>query len=488
MAVAPGVGVPVQVAPAVPATVSVADIIPLVSEVARSSPAPFTRRRLIARQMSVGPDVVSLVMEVSAIASVFLLLDLPGHVLSALLVVGCLAAGGAYRHRLTLSVLVAAPRICCAATIGAVLGGVLADKPAGVVDLSVAATVACAAVLVARFASYALQRRLRRQGVLRRRTVIVGGGSVTSCLLERMHSERESGLDPVMVLDDDPVTRATLTGQTLVRPLRGDLRDVLKSSDLDTAIIGPSAVGDATLLRFVRDCDEVGCQVLVVPRLWESWSLIGDMDRIGAIPVCHLRGSQTRRFTWRVKLLVERSLAALALIVLLPLLVVVALAVYRSDPSAPVLFRQTRVGLGGHEFELLKFRSMKPAGDTESLTKWTIKGDPRIGRLGRFLRASSLDELPQLWNIVRGEMVLVGPRPERPHFVEEFDAQIPGYKERHRVPVGLTGWAAINGFRGDTSIAERVRYDNFYISNWSLWLDVSIVIRTAWAVLSRRGG
>jgi hypothetical protein len=112
-------------------------------------------------------------------------------------------------------------------------------------------------------------------------------------------------------------------------------------------------------------------------------------------------------------------------------------------------------------------------------------GDPRVDSLGRLLRASSLDELPQLWNIVRGDMSLVGPRPERPHFVQQFGSSVPGYAARHRAPVGLTGWAAVNGLSGDTSIAERARYDNFYITNWSLWFDVKIALRTAWVLVVR---
>jgi lipopolysaccharide/colanic/teichoic acid biosynthesis glycosyltransferase len=128
---------------------------------------------------------------------------------------------------------------------------------------------------------------------------------------------------------------------------------------------------------------------------------------------------------------------------------------------------------------------MSPTNDDESRTKWTILGDPRVGSLGRLLRASSLDELPQLWNIVRGDMSLVGPRPERPHFVELFGSSVPGYAARHRAPVGLTGWAAVNGLSGDTSIAERARYDNFYITNWSLWFDIKITLRTIWALVVR---
>jgi len=180
-------------------------------------------------------------------------------------------------------------------------------------------------------------------------------------------------------------------------------------------------------------------------------------------------------------------LSGLALMVLSPLFLALAIAVKLDDRSAPVLFRQVRIGEGGREFELLKFRSMKPADESESQTRWNIAGDPRITRFGSFLRRSSLDEIPQIYNVFRGDMALVGPRPERPHFVERFSGQYGGYSARHRVPVGLTGWAAINGLRGDTSIADRVTFDNYYISNWSPWMDIRSVFLTLWVVAKGSG-
>jgi lipopolysaccharide/colanic/teichoic acid biosynthesis glycosyltransferase len=178
--------------------------------------------------------------------------------------------------------------------------------------------------------------------------------------------------------------------------------------------------------------------------------------------------------------------AAVGIVVLAPVLAACALAV-RWELGADVLFRQERVGLDGQRFELLKFRSLRPETANESSTRWSIASDHRVGPVGRFLRRTSLDELPQLWNVLRGEMSLVGPRPERPHFVAAFEATYPQYPARHRVPSGLTGWAQVHGLRGDTSIADRARFDNFYIENWSLWLDLKILLRTFTSVLGGRG-
>ena len=190
---------------------------------------------------------------------------------------------------------------------------------------------------------------------------------------------------------------------------------------------------------------------------------------------------------------------AIGLVLSAPLLPIIAAAIYIDSPG-PVLFRQRRAGslksstnsngrrtLVFDEFDMHKFRTMVP--DAEARTGIVVAGvdDPRITRVGRFLRKSRLDELPQFWDVLRGKMSIVGPRPERPHFVSKFADEYPGYHDRHRVPVGLTGFAAVNGLRGDTSIAERVEFDNLYIETWSLWLDVKIVIRTFAAVFRRTG-
>jgi lipopolysaccharide/colanic/teichoic acid biosynthesis glycosyltransferase len=151
------------------------------------------------------------------------------------------------------------------------------------------------------------------------------------------------------------------------------------------------------------------------------------------------------------------------------------------------LFRQTRIGLDGQPFTLFKFCSMRPDDTSEAATRWNIGTDERLDGWGRIIRRTSLDELPQLLNVARGDMSLVGPRPERPHFVDEFTRRFPIYPSRHRVPVGMTGWAQIHGLRGDTSIEDRARFDNFYIENWSMWGDIKIVLRTFGQVLRAAG-
>jgi exopolysaccharide biosynthesis polyprenyl glycosylphosphotransferase len=196
------------------------------------------------------------------------------------------------------------------------------------------------------------------------------------------------------------------------------------------------------------------------------------------------------------KSVLDRAGALLLLVVLCPLVVFVALVVALSGPG-PVIYRQRRVGRDGETFEFLKFRTMVPAADAQVQALdpcneadgllFKIQADPRVTAAGRWLRRLSLDELPQLWNILRGDMSLVGPRPERPSFVESFSRKYPRYVARHRVPAGLTGWAQVNGLRGDTDIADRVAFDNYYIENWSMWSDVKILLRTFGQVAGGRG-
>lgn len=187
----------------------------------------------------------------------------------------------------------------------------------------------------------------------------------------------------------------------------------------------------------------------------------------------------------RRKRVLDASVAGAALLLLMPVLLVLAL-LCRVWHGPGVIFRQRRIGLGGQEFTILKFRSVPACDETESATRWSVRDDARITKWGRFLRRTSLDELPQLWNVVRGDMSLVGPRPERPFFVAQFAQEHPQYPLRHRMPGGLTGLAQVSGLRGDTSISERARLDNQYIDNWSLRKDVAIIARTPVALL--RGG
>ena len=243
---------------------------------------------------------------------------------------------------------------------------------------------------------------------------------------------------------------------------------------------------DSGLIEVVRRHRLGFVSMFVIPRLFEVGRASALQDHIGAIPVQRPRVVAMTGPTWVVKRGFDVVASALAALALSPVLVAVALAV-RWELGPGVIFRQVRVGRDGREFEVFKFRSMRPADPGESNVQWSIAQDARVGRVGRFIRRTSLDELPQLFNILRGDMTFVGPRPERPHFVAMFGADLPHYEHRHRVPVGLTGLAQVSGLRGDTSIDDRARFDNYYIENWSLWLDCKVILRTVRHVLGSTG-
>jgi exopolysaccharide biosynthesis polyprenyl glycosylphosphotransferase len=216
-----------------------------------------------------------------------------------------------------------------------------------------------------------------------------------------------------------------------------------------------------------------------VPDLFNLASLRGGVEEFESIAFIHLRESPLYGWNRVLKRGFDLVLGSAGLLVTLPLMAGIAVAVGLTS-GRPVLYRQERMGLDGRRFRMLKFRTMVTDAEAASGPRWAVPDDPRRTRVGAFLRAWSLDELPQLFNVLRGEMSLVGPRPERPSFVAEFRRRVPGYMLRHTMKAGITGWAQINGWRGNTSIEKRIEYDLEYIARWSLGFDLSILLRTLW--------
>lgn len=397
------------------------------------------------------------------------------------------AAAHGYRARLTLSALDQVP----VAVLGALGAGlvhavvVLASTTASLATVLLRTAVLGACVLALRSLSVAVIRFARRRRVVVHRTLVVGGGVVGRQLVQRFQERTELGLEPVGVLDADEPAAA----DELDVPWLGGvehLADTVLREDVDVVVVAFSRQPESELVDVLRTCDRLDCEFFFVPRLFEVQSVHADMDEAWGVPLMRVRRAAFRTVAWRVKRLLDVSVASFALLVVSPVLAAVALAV-RLDGGPGIIFRQERVGLDGRPFTMMKFRSLRPADESESATRWNVSNDDRMSAVGRLIRATSLDELPQLLNVVRGDMSLVGPRPERPHFVREFSASVPRYTGRHRVPAGLTGLAAVHGLRGDTSIADRARIDNYYIENWSLWLDAKVVLRTVAAVVKQTG-
>jgi exopolysaccharide biosynthesis polyprenyl glycosylphosphotransferase len=336
------------------------------------------------------------------------------------------------------------------------------------------------AVLVGRAITYAVAHRLRSRGIGAARAIIVGTGRIGTALGRVLGNDNHHGVEFVGYVDDVP---APVDGRTLLGTLES-LPNVVRDLRVDLVLIAFGASGCHAVVDPVRSIRPADCEVYVVPRLYELHDRAVVTDLVNGIPLVRLRRLAFRSPSWRVKRALDVLAAAVGLIVIAPLLLALAIAV-RIETGPGVIFKQLRVGRDGRPFTLYKFRSLKPV-DGEDATRWTIDGDARVGKVGTFIRSSSLDELPQLVNILRGDMSLVGPRPERPHFVNQFEQSIPGYRHRHRMPAGLTGLAAVHGLRGDTGIQERAHLDNIYAESWSLWLDIKIIIRTAAQLLAPR--
>jgi exopolysaccharide biosynthesis polyprenyl glycosylphosphotransferase len=354
----------------------------------------------------------------------------------------------------------------------------------------------CAYVTAGRVALYWSQSRARADGDSSRPTLIVGAGRIGAVVARRLLAAPQLGLKPVAFLDKEPLVN---TADEVGVPVVGaswDLDEAIARYGIQQVIVTFSTAPDDVMLRLVRRCEELGIGVSVVPRLFERMPERYSIDHVGGIALVSPRRADPRTWEFTVKYTVDRILAGIALLLLSPLLAVLSLAVLVSM-GRPILFRQTRIGRDGRAFDMLKFRSMRPSSEQgrslhvvspDVLGPGGVEGaEDRRTPVGTFLRRSSLDELPQLINVVRGDMSIVGPRPERPEYVSEFQRTVYRYGERHRVKSGITGWAQVHGLRGKTSLADRAEWDNFYIENFSLWLDVKIAIKTVGAVLGSFG-
>lgn len=397
-----------------------------------------------------------------------------------------LTGGGRYRARLHLSVLDELPallgRLMVASAVVATVIALRHEQEAVTTFLENAAVTA-GLVVAGRVVTTQLIGWARRRRITRHRTVLVGGGPLAAELAEILAAHPRYGLSVAGYVDDAGHGIA----EAFVPRLGGlaDLPAVVTSVGADVLLVADGGFAEHDLLDRVRTPACRPCDVLVVPRMHLFRTQTGTADHIGSIPVVRVRTPNLSGTAWAVKRAFDVVVAAVLLVAAAPLVAACALAV-RLEGGPGVLFRQTRVGRNGELFDCLKLRTMRP-GDAPEAVTWSVAGDGRVGPVGRLLRRTSLDELPQLWNILRGDMTLVGPRPERPHFVELFSARYDRYAHRHRVRAGLTGFAQVNGLRGDTSIADRARHDNYYIENWSLWLDTKIILRTFAEVLLARG-
>jgi exopolysaccharide biosynthesis polyprenyl glycosylphosphotransferase len=413
-----------------------------------------------------------------------------------LLTLAILRARGAYRHRLRVQILDEIRSIVLTTSLAAMtilaLRVLLTNDPSSAGQTARHWVFATALLAATHAFVGSAEIRARRRGEVGRSTLIVGAGKVGHLVARRMLLYPELGLRPVGFLDEAPLLE---NGDAPPVPILGgtaELEEAIARFGVDHVVITFSTASHGVLLGVVSRCEKLGVSVSFVPRLFEKMKDKVRVESMGSLPLLSVDPTDTKGWQFEVKYVLDRIFGAALLTLASPLFLLGALAVWISS-GRPILYRQLRVGRDGRLFEMLKFRSMKPEDEEEAaLTPLELPADTAPGgaeasyrrtRVGAFMRRTSLDEIPQLINVLRGEMSLVGPRPERPEFVELFEQNVHRYADRHRVKAGITGWAQINGLRGNTSLNDRAEWDNYYIDNWSLWLDFKILLSTATALV-----
>jgi Undecaprenyl-phosphate glucose phosphotransferase len=339
-------------------------------------------------------------------------------------------------------------------------------------------------VYTVRLAIRDVVRGLRRHGRFVRRALVVGAGPLGREVVRRLRSHPEFGVRVVGFLDDRCPAGERIAGKEVLGTCDAVTR-VLSDYRVDQLFVALPMDAHAEVLKILNAIEGELVDVKMVPDVLQFVTLRAAVEELEGLPIISLGQSPIMGWPRVAKRVVDLALGLTGLVVLSPLLGLVALSIRLSSPG-PILYRQERMGLDGRSFAMYKFRSMRADAEVETGPVWATDGDERRTRLGRLLRRFSLDELPQLWNVVVGDMSLVGPRPERPFFVHQFKTLIPQYMLRHKVKSGMTGWAQVNGLRGNTSLERRIEYDLYYIQNWSLALDVKILLLTLYRAWQHR--
>jgi exopolysaccharide biosynthesis polyprenyl glycosylphosphotransferase len=331
-------------------------------------------------------------------------------------------------------------------------------------------------VMIARLIYHAVQWRMQARGVGRDRALIVGTGDIGRLVLEKIKGSPHLGYEVIGFVHKNGETEPE---NVLGVPVLGNSDDLTRLIDelhIDEVIIALPEASDDEMLDLISKCSKASLSIKVFPDVFQIIATQVTIDDLGGLPLLSVRDVRQRGWRLTVKRLMDVTLSAAGLVFISPLLFIMGILIKIESPG-PVFYVQERMGLDARPFMMIKFRSMRQDAEING-PGWTTPDDPRRTKLGTFIRKTNVDELPQLINVLIGDMSLVGPRPERPVYVDQFRRTIPRYMERHKEKAGLTGWAQVNGLRGDTSISDRTKYDLWYIENWSLLLDIKILIRT----------
>jgi len=332
-------------------------------------------------------------------------------------------------------------------------------------------------IFVSRIAFSMLLNYLRSKGYFKRRIIVIGAGDLAMMFIKKLEEHPTLGLDIVGILDDDPKKMGTRLGNAKVVGNLEKIHQLLESTKVHEIYIALPQSAHRRMFQLLSSIKDQCQDIKVIPDLLQYITLKAAVEEFEGIPIVNLSHTPLNGWNAVIKRLVDLILASIFLIIAAPIMLATAIMIKLSSPG-PVFYRQERMGLDMKPFHMLKFRSMVQDAEAATGPVFAIENDPRRTRFGTFIRRYSIDELPQLINVIKGEMSLVGPRPERSPFVEEFRHKFPRYALRHKVKSGVTGWAQVNGYRGQTSITGRLEHDIFYIENWSLMFDFKILVLT----------
>ncbi len=335
-------------------------------------------------------------------------------------------------------------------------------------------------ISIGRIAHHQLRSALYRRGWGESKVLIVGAGEAGNLILDKIRGSPQLGYRPVGFLDDDCAGRIVqgLPVVGKVHELGGAVRDYT----INEVIVALPEASHHELLSVISQCEDGKVSIKIFPDVFQLMASEVNVGDLNGLPLLTLRDVALRGWRLTLKRVVDLIISGIVLIFISPLLLLLA-ALVKLDSPGPAIYWQERMGLDAVPFPCFKFRSMVKNAEAETGPVWAKRGDPRRTRVGALLRKYSLDELPNFVNVFLGHMSLVGPRPERPVFVEQFRQMVPRYMERHYEKAGITGWAQVNGLRGDSSIWERTKYDLYYTEHWSLWLDFKIIILTVFKIL-----
>jgi Undecaprenyl-phosphate glucose phosphotransferase len=322
-------------------------------------------------------------------------------------------------------------------------------------------------------------RFIRKRGYNLRHAIIVGTGGLGQDVTDRVHKHPELGIKIRGFLSEDNSQIGSVLKGFKVLDTFENVRSVVVNHNIDIVFITLSLGAQEKLKSVLDDIGDEMVSIMVIPDLFEFATLRGGIGEFEGMPIISLRDTPLYGWNIVIKRVTDIVLSLIIILAVLPLMFVISLLI-KATSRGSVFYRQERMGLDGKIFNMLKYRTMTIEAEKETGPVWAAKNDSRRTSIGTFLRKTSIDELPQFFNVIKGDMSIVGPRPEREFFIQQFRNKIPKYMLRHKMKAGITGWAQISGWRGNTSLEKRIEYDLYYIENWSIWFDFEIMLLTVW--------